>query len=104
MPEHPPAELARLLEQFFADHPRAALLEDGRLLFEMAAAHYSVSAEHGRCVLHLWSEERNMVCKVVGLESRKETLRIRVRRLGMPRPQTLEVVRDREQRTPAARE
>lgn len=98
-----PAELARLLEQFFADHPRAALLEDGRLLFEMAAAKYSISAEHGRCVLHIWSEDRNMVRTVVGIESRKETLRIRVRRLGMQRPQSLEVVRDRDHRTPASR-
>jgi hypothetical protein len=98
-----PAELARSLENFFAEHPRAALLEDGRVLFEMAVAHYSISAEHGRCVLHLWSEERNMVRTVVGLEARKETLRIRVRRLGTKRPQSLEVIRERDQRTPATR-
>ncbi len=98
-----PTELARSLEQFFTDHPRAALLEDGRLLFEMASSRYSVSADHGRCVLHLWSDERNMVRTVVGLEARKETLRIRVRRLGMARPQSIEVIRDRDQRTPATR-
>ena len=69
----------------------------------MTAAHYSISAEHGRCVLHLWSEERNMVRTVVGLEMRKETLRLRVRRLGTQRPQSLEVLRDRDQRTPATR-
>jgi hypothetical protein len=102
-PEFSPTEVARLLEQFFADHPRAALLEDGRVLFEMATANYSISAEQGRCVLHLWSEERNMVRTVVGLEARKERLRIRVRRLGTQRPQSFEVVRDRDQRTPAAR-
>ncbi len=34
-PEFSATELARLLEQFFADYPRAALLEDGRVLFEM---------------------------------------------------------------------
>jgi hypothetical protein len=102
-PELSPAELALSLEQFFAEHPRAALLEDGRVLFEMAAAHYSISAEHGRCVLHLWSEERNIVRTVVGLEARKETLRIRVRRLGAQRPQSLELLRDRDQRTPATR-
>jgi hypothetical protein len=102
-PEVSPAELARLLEQFFLNYPRAALLEDGRVIFEMAAAHYSISAEHGRCVLHLWSEERNMVRTVVGLEARKETLRIRVRRLGTQRPQSLEVVKDRDLRTPATR-
>jgi hypothetical protein len=102
-PEVSPAELARLLEQFFLNYPRAALLEDGRVIFEMAAAHYSISADHGRCVLHLWSEERNMVRTVVGLEARKETLRIRVRRLGTQRPQSLEVVKDRDLRTPATR-
>ena len=36
-------------------------------------------------------------------EARKETLRLRVRRLGTQRPQSLEVLRDREQRTPATR-
>lgn len=102
-PEVSPTQLAELLESFFSEHPQAALLEDGRVLFEMATAKYSLSAEHGRCVLHLWSDERNMVRTVVGLEARKGTLRIRVRRLGMPRPQSLEVIRDRDQRTPATR-
>ena len=99
----PFADLARSLEQFFLDHPRAALLEDGRVLFEMADSHYSISAEHGRCVLHLWSEERNLVRTVVGMEARKERLRLRVRRLGAQRPQSLEVVKDRDRRTPATR-
>jgi hypothetical protein len=98
-----PTELALRLEQFFSDYPRAAVLEDGRVIFEMAAARYSISAEHGRCLLHLWSEERNMVRTVVGLEARKETLRIRVHRLGTQRPQSLEVVMDRDLRTPATR-
>ena len=86
-PEFSATELARLLEQFFADYPRAALLEDGRVLFEMPTSNYSISTEHGRCVLHLWSEERNMVRTVVGMEARKETLRILMRRLGAQRPQ-----------------
>ena len=102
-PQISPLELARSLEQFFANHPRAAVLEDGHVLFEMAAAHYSISAEHSRCVLHLWSEERNLVRTIVGLEARKETLRIQVRRLGSKRPQSLEVIRDRDQRTPGTR-
>src|SRR5271163_3877800 len=69
----------------------------------MAAAQYSISAEHGRCLLHVWSEERNMVRTVTGLEARKEALRIRVRRLGTQRPQSIEVVKDRDLRTPATR-
>ena len=98
-----PAELARSLENFFLEHPRAAVMEEGRVLFEMAVAHYAISAEHGRCVLHLWSEERNAVRTVVGLEARKLTLRVRVRRLGSKRPQSLELVKDRDLRTPGTR-
>ena len=30
------AELARALEEFFAEYPRAAVLEDGHALFDMA--------------------------------------------------------------------
>ncbi len=97
------AGLAQALEEFFVEHPRAALLEDGRVLFEMAVAHYSISAEHGRCVLHLWSDERNLVRTVVGLEARKERLRIKVRRLGAAKPQFLEIIKDRDTRTPATR-
>ena len=70
---------------------------------EMAAAHYSISAEHRHCVLRLWSEERNMVRTVVGMETRTPTLRVRVRRLGTQHPQSLEVIRDRDQRTPVTR-
>jgi hypothetical protein len=102
-PSAAPEEVARSLEAFFSDYPRAALLEDGRVLFEMANSHYSISTEHGRCVLHLWSEERNLVRTVIGLEARKERLRLRVRRLGAQRPQSLEVVKDRDLRTPATR-
>lgn len=98
-----PAELARALELFLADHPRAALLEDGRVLFDMQAAHYSLSAEHGRCVLHLWSEERNLVRTIVGLEPRKDSLRLQATRFGQARPQALQLVTDRDQRTPSTR-
>ena len=102
-PEVPAIELGRLLEQFLSDHPRAAVLEDGRVLFEMAKTQCSISTGQDRCVLHLWSEERNMVRTVVALDARKESLRVRVRRLGTQQPQSLELVRDRDQRTPAAR-
>jgi hypothetical protein len=97
-------QLASALEDFLADHPRAAVLEEGRVLFEMQKARYALNAEHGRCVLQLWSEERNMVRTVTGLSARKETLRIETRRFGQTRPQSLELVPDRDTRTPTARE
>ena len=102
--ETSPAELACALEAFLAEHPRAAVLEDGRVLFEMQTARYALSAEHGRCVLHLWSEDRNLVRTVSGLEGRKNVLRIETRRFGQAKPQALQLVPDRDTRTPTTRE
>ncbi len=93
-----------MMEAFLAEHPRAAVLEDGRVLFAMQTARYALSAEHGRCVLHLWSEDRNLVRTVTGLEARKNVLRIETRRFGQTRPQFLHLVPDRDTRTPTGRE
>ena len=95
--------LAEALEAFLAEHPGAAVLEDGRALFDMRRAHYALSAEHGRCVLQLWSEERNIVRTVIGLDVRKGALRLLVRRFGQTRPQTLHLLADCDQRTPSTR-
>ncbi|HEY3990370.1 MAG TPA: hypothetical protein VGM02_13795 [Acidobacteriaceae bacterium] len=95
--------LARELETFLAEHPGAAVLEDGRALFDMREARYALSAEHGRCVLQLWSEERNIVRTVTGLDVRKDALRLQVRRFGQTRPQMLHLLADRDQRTPSTR-
>jgi hypothetical protein len=95
--------LARELESFLAEHPGAAVLEDGRVLFDMREARYALSAEHGRCVLQLWSEERNIVRTVTGLDVRKDALRLQVRRFGQTRPQMLHLLADRDQWTPSTR-
>jgi len=102
--EIPAAELARELEEFFAEHPQAALLEDGRVLFDMQSARYSLSAEQGRCLLHLWSEERNLVRTILRLQARKDSLRLETRRFGQTRAQVLELVPNRDRRTPSSRE
>lgn len=95
--------IAAALEAFLAQHPTAAVLEDGRVLFEMSRARFALSAEHGRCVLQLWSEERNIVRTVTGLDVRKNALRLEVRRFGQTRPQLLHLLADRDQRTPSTR-
>jgi hypothetical protein len=95
--------LAQELEGFLAEHPGAAVLEDGRVLFDMREARYALSAEHRRCVLQLWSEERNIVRTVTGLDVRKDALRLQVRRFGQTRPQILHLLADRDQRTPSTR-
>ncbi len=100
----PAAELARSIEAFLADHPRAVVMEDGQLLFDLRLDHCSISADHGRCLLHLWSTERNLVRTVCALQPRKNTLRVETRRFGQSRPQTLTLVPDPDFRTPTARD
>ena len=96
-------ELARMLEAYLAEHPGAALVEDGHVVFEMSRASYGLSSEHGRCVLQVWSDERNLVRTVVGLIARKETLNVMVRRFGRSDTQTMQFVPDRDTRTPTTR-
>lgn len=95
-------ELAHTLDDFLERHPRAVLLEEGRVLFDLATDRYSLSTGHGRCVLHLWSEERNLVRTVVAVRPAKDGLRIQVRRLGSARPGVLTLVAERDRRAPAA--
>ncbi len=96
-------ELAAVLESFLAEHPRAAVLEDGRVLFDMPRAQYAIATQHGRCVLQVWSEERNLVRTVTGVQVRKDSLRLEVRRFGQSKPQQLHVLADRDTRTPTTR-
>jgi hypothetical protein len=102
--ETPATEIARALEDFLAEHSQAAVLEDGRVIFDMRTAHYSLTTERDRCLLHLWSDERNLVRTVTGVELRKGILRIATRRFGQSRPETLELVSDRDRRSPSTRE
>ena len=96
--------IATALEAFLAEHPLSVVLEDGKLIFEMRAAKYSLATEHGRCTLHLWSEDRNLVRRVSGTNLRNAVLRLSTHRFGQTKPQTLEVVADRDRRTPSTRE
>ncbi|MGA8162399.1 MAG: hypothetical protein WA374_13765 [Acidobacteriaceae bacterium] len=100
----PAADLARSLEAFLADYPRAVVMEDGQTLFDLRLDHCSITADHGRCLLHLWSAERNLVRTVCALQPRRDTLRIETRRFGQSRPQILTLVPDPDFRTPTARD
>ncbi len=98
-----PAALQASLERFFADNPRACVVEDGVVLFDMALARWSVDSTGGRCVLQLWSEERTLSRTILTLQERSGGLRLEARRFGQTRPQVLRVAPDRDQRTPSAR-
>lgn len=90
-----PESLAKALEQFLAEHPQAVVVEDGTELFDFSTARYSVSGE-GKCVLHLWSEERNVVRRVLDCEGRDTMLRLQVLRFGKSQPNELEIHAGRE--------
>ena len=99
-----PAQLAAQVNIYLGEHATAAILEDGRVLFDLRLARYAVTESHGRCVLQLWSEERNVVRTVIGAEQRTGCLRLMTRRLGAVKPTPLELVPTGDQRTPTARE
>jgi hypothetical protein len=97
-------QLTQTIEEYLAENPAAALLEDGRVLFDMRTARYSVSESHGRCLLQFWSEERNLMRTVVEVQERAQCLRLMTRRMGAAKPQALELVPTSDRRTPTARE
>lgn len=103
-PEQTVEQIAAALESFLAEHPRAHVLEDGKAIFDMSAAKYSLTTEHGRCTLQLWNEERNIVRRIVATRARDGILRMSAVRFGQARPQSLELVADRDRRTPTTRE
>lgn len=95
--------LVRAVEGFLAGSREAVVVEDGAVVFDLADARYSVSGEHQKCVLHLWSAERNIVRRVVEAEVKNDVLRLAVQKLGQARPSKLEICRQRDRRTPTAK-
>jgi hypothetical protein len=78
-------------------------LEDGAVVFDLEHAKYSVSGETSKCLLHLWSEERNIVRGVLDVEAKGETLHVTVQKIGQLRPTELDIHRERDPRTASAK-
>jgi len=95
--------LARLLQEFLSSARDGIVIEDGAEVFDLDSAQYSIASERGRCLLHLWSAERNIVREVLAAEARRETLTLSVRGFAKARPHQLEICRDRDRRTPSAK-
>ncbi|MBI3646737.1 MAG: hypothetical protein HY233_12335 [Acidobacteriales bacterium] len=93
-----------MLSDFLAGARAAMVVEDGAVVFDLAESKYSVSGEYNKCLLHLWSSERNVVRRVLDAEVKSGTLRLLVQRMGKNRPTKLEFCRDRDRRSPAARQ
>src|ERR1700688_3279948 len=103
MPTVTPQALTRTVQDFLSGAAGAMVLENGAVAFDLAQSKYSISGEYNRCLLHLWSAERNSVRRVLDAEIKNGTLRLTVQRLGQARQPKLEICRERDRRTPTAR-
>ena len=98
-----PESLTRTVQDFLNEASGAVVVEDGAVAFDLAQAKYSISGEYNKCLLHLWSAERNTVRRVLDAEVKNGTLRLAVQRLGQTRPTKLEICRERDRRSPTAK-
>ncbi|MGA9353593.1 MAG: hypothetical protein WBV46_07870, partial [Terriglobales bacterium] len=98
-----PESLGKALTDFLEGSRAAVVVEDGVIVFDLADSKYAISGEYNKCLVHLWSSERNIVRRVLDTAIKGATLRLQVQRMGQSRPTRLDICRDRDQRSPAAR-
>ncbi len=80
------------------------MLDEGKTVFELAAAQYTLSTEHERCTLQLWSGERNLVRTVIAAVERNGSLRLTTQRFGHRQTKLLHLLAAQQRSTPAKRE
>lgn len=97
-----PEEISDLVSGYISENPSAVVVEDGRMLFDFSAAHYSAAPERDRCLLQIWSEERNIVRRATSAEVKNGILKLSVLRFGRPKPSRLEICAKAERRSPSA--
>jgi hypothetical protein len=98
-----PEALTRTVQDYLNQASGAVVLEDGAVAFDLGRAKYSISGEYNKCLLHLWSVERNTVRRVLDAEVKNGILRLAVQRLGQSRPTKLDICRERDRRSPSAK-
>jgi hypothetical protein len=98
-----PDALTRTVQDFLSEASGAVVLEDGAVAFDLGQAKYSISGDYNKCLLHLWSAERNTVRRVLDAEIKNGVLKLAVQRLGQSRPTRLEICRERDRRSPSAK-
>jgi hypothetical protein len=104
-----PEQIAAAIAEFCERHPESVVLADGRTIFDFRAesgnqAKFSLSVEHERCTLHIWSEDRNLVRRVVSVAERSDVLRLDTIRFGQKQTKLLELVANRERRSSTTKE
>jgi len=98
-----PESLRQTVAEFLAGALAAVVVEDGAIVFDLAESKYSISGEYNKCLLQLWSSERNVVRRVLDAEVKGGNLRLLVQRMGQSHPTKLEICRDRDRRSPSSR-
>ena len=96
--------LAVVVQEFLAKHPEAVAYEEGRAVFALGEAQHAVRSEHGRCVLQIWSGERNLVRTVSAATERNGTLRLSTVRFGHAATKRLDLMSAVQRRTPRTRD
>jgi len=79
------------------------MVEGGEVIFRFDQAQHTLKAEGRRCLLQVWSEERNVVRRVTSAEWRKDHLRLTVQRFGQSKPGIVELVPQEERRPASAK-
>jgi hypothetical protein len=97
-----PEEIADLISGYISENPLAVVVEDGRTIFDFTNAHYSAAPERERCLLQIWSEERNIVRRAVSAEVKNGILKLSVLRFGQTKPTRLEICSQAERRSPSS--
>jgi hypothetical protein len=99
-----PDLLARTLEEFLSGTSGGVVIEDAQVIFALESARYSISSERGKCLLHLWSSERNIVRQVMDADIKNGELRLNVRGFAQARPHQLVIAKNRDRRASAAKQ
>ncbi|MGH9757556.1 MAG: hypothetical protein ACRD4M_07440 [Candidatus Acidiferrales bacterium] len=87
------AELQRTLEEWAASG-HAEVREDGEWLAELATLHCEIRFDGKSPLLHLWSDDRNLTRRVLGVKERSgNSVTLEVQRFGRSKPGRLEFVR-----------
>lgn len=95
--------LTDLIGDFLANRDQAQVIEDGVPLFDLAQSHYSVSENAGKCLIHIWSDERNVVRRVLDAESSLNSVRLTVQRFGKSEPSQVEFLATGDSRSASAK-
>lgn len=98
-----PEVLSRTVAAFLSLAHDAVIFEDGAETFDLTRAKYSISGEYNKCLLHVWSAERNIVRRVLDCQEKNDLLRLHVQKMGHSQPSKLEICRKRDRRTPTAK-